>query len=120
MDRIFLETPIFQKEWQEAGLTDEDLKELQGLLLEHPDCGDVIKGTGGIRKIRVGTAGRGKRGGGRVIYKDFAEFQFLVLLYIYRKTDKIDLSNDEKKAMTTAIEKLGGEIARMVGKRGGK
>ena len=64
---IFIETPIFTADVQ-ALLSDEEYARLQDYLVGHPDAGDVIVGTGGLRKIRWTSAGRGKRGGSRVIY----------------------------------------------------
>ena len=68
MKRTFIEVPLFTKKWKELGLTDEDLRDLQNILLQNPKSGDVIQGTGGLRKIRIPMKGRGKSGGSRVIY----------------------------------------------------
>lgn len=70
MKRTFIEVPLFTKKWKELGLTDEDLRDLQNILLQNPKSGDVIQGTGGLRKIRIPMKGRGKSGGSRVIYVD--------------------------------------------------
>lgn len=51
MTRSFIETPTFTSNWNELGLTDEDLRTLQNDLLENPKMGDAIPGTGGIRKF---------------------------------------------------------------------
>ena len=67
MKRTFIEVPLFTKKWKELGLTDEDLRDLQNILLQNPKSGDVIQGTGGLRKIRIPMKGRGKSGGSRVI-----------------------------------------------------
>lgn len=64
---VFVETPIFYKRVQQY-MDDDEYTELQKHLVEHPDAGDVIKHSGGIRKIRWAGSGRGKRGGLRVIY----------------------------------------------------
>lgn len=63
----FIKLPIFTRRIQ-GHLTDDDLRALQGLLFERPRVGAIIPGSGGLRKIRVPMTGRGKRGGGRVIY----------------------------------------------------
>jgi hypothetical protein len=62
---VFVETPIFTKQVVEA-LTDEQYGVLQGSLVARPDAGDLIKGSGGIRKLRWALPGRGKSGGVRV------------------------------------------------------
>ena len=64
---IFIETPIFTKRIQKA-MDDDAYAALQQELVKHPDAGDVIQGSGGIRKVRWGGSGRGKRGGSRTLY----------------------------------------------------
>lgn len=70
MNRTFIEVPLFTRKWKELGLTDENLRDLENILLENPKSGDIIQGTGGIRKIRIPVENKGKRGGGRAIYVD--------------------------------------------------
>ena len=70
MTREFIFTKPFLISWEKMGLDDNDLKQLEEILLENPLKGDVIQGTGGARKLRIQLEGRGKRGGGRVIYLD--------------------------------------------------
>ena len=72
MNRTFIEVPMFTKKWKDLGLTDENLRDLENILLEDSKSGDAIQGTGGLRKIRIpmDNRGKGKRGGGRVIYVD--------------------------------------------------
>ena len=53
--------PEFDRKWTEMGLTDKELKALQEELTINPSKGDVMKGTGGLRKIRIAFEGRGKR-----------------------------------------------------------
>ena len=63
----FVETKLFTRLVQEY-LSDDEYSGLQQALLADPELGSVIPGTGGVRKVRWGVAGRGKRGGIRVIY----------------------------------------------------
>ena len=63
----FVETKLFTKLVQQY-LTDDEYATLQQSLIVNPEAGDVIPGSGGVRKLRWGVAGRGKRGGLRVIY----------------------------------------------------
>jgi mRNA-degrading endonuclease RelE of RelBE toxin-antitoxin system len=63
----FIETKIFTRLVQDY-LTDDEYRELQTMLIEQPEAGDVIPGSGGVRKLRWRAPGRGKRGGYRVIY----------------------------------------------------
>lgn len=68
-------------------------------LAKNPTCGDVMKDTGGVRKVRVGVDGRGKSGGARVIYYFYNETMPLFLYTIYAKNEKANLSAAEKKTM---------------------
>ena len=63
----FIETRLFSRLVQEY-LTDQEYGELQGELIRNPDAGAVVRGSGGVRKLRWATRGGGKRGGYRVIY----------------------------------------------------
>jgi len=63
----FVETKLFTRLVQEY-LSDDDYSKLQQALLADPGAGAIIPGSGGVRKLRWGVAGRGKRGGIRVIY----------------------------------------------------
>ena len=81
---------------------------IQGELLGRLESSPVIPGTGGLRKLRVSNAGRGKgkRGGYRVIYLDMPEMKRTYLLGLYGKGEKADLSQDEKKVLKGLVERL--------------
>lgn len=100
---IFIETPIFTKRLSEL-LDDDSYAALQRGLAESPDMGDLIEGTGGLRKIRVASHGRGKRGGSRVIYYHFVSASQIALLLIYPKNEKDDLTAEERKVLKRIIE----------------
>ncbi|MFT3759338.1 type II toxin-antitoxin system RelE/ParE family toxin [Thauera sp.] len=100
---IFIETPVFTKRLREL-LDDDSYAEFQRTLADRPDMGDVIEGTGGIRKVRIASSGRGKRGGSRVIYYHFVSAAQIALLLIYPKNQKDDLSSDERKALRYIVE----------------
>lgn len=93
----------------EMGLGDSELARLQSLLLMDPEAGDVIQGTGGARKVRIPLEGRGKSGGGRVIYVDVVIREQIYLLMAYPKNVQTDLSQDQKKMMRKLIEIIKGE-----------
>jgi len=81
-------------------LMDEgELDELVDYLAFHPTAGDVIPGSGGIRKLRWKLEGRGKRGGARVIYFFHDMEMPLLLLKVYAKNEQEDLSQDQLKKM---------------------
>ena len=92
---VFIETPIFTADVRVL-LSDEEYARLQEHLVRQPDAGDVITGTGGLRKIRWTSAGKGKRGGSRVIYFHAVAQSQIRMLLIYRKGIKDDLTPKEK------------------------
>ena len=106
MKRTFIEVPSFTRKWHELGLTDDNLRELQALLLEKPKLGDVIQGTAGLRKIRIPLGNRGRRGGGRVIYVDIELKETIYFINVYTKSEKDDLTEEEKKALKTVVKFL--------------
>jgi len=95
---VFVETPIFTADVQ-ALLSNEDYAALQRHLVSQPDVGDVIAGTGGLRKVRWTTVGRGKRGGTRVIYYHVVAQAQIRMILIYRKGIKDDLTSREKAVL---------------------
>lgn len=99
MIRTFKEVPSFVRKWNELGLTDDDLRQLQNILLRNPKLGDAIPDTGGIRKIRIPIDGSGKRGGGRVIYVDIEVKECIYFIDVYSKSEKIDLTYTEKRLL---------------------
>jgi hypothetical protein len=80
----FVETRLFTRLVQ-AYLTDDDYARLQQMLAADPELGEVVSGTGGVRKVRWGVAGRGKRSGIRVIYFFRATQGEIWLLTLYAK-----------------------------------
>lgn len=106
MKRTFIEVPMFTRKWKELGLSDESLRELQNILLEDPRSGDIIQGTGGLRKIRIPLDNTGKRGGGRVLYVDVELKEIIYFINVYTKNEKDDLTEDEKKAFKAVIKIL--------------
>ncbi len=97
-DITITELPPFSKKVAKI-LNPNELAALRGYLAQHPDKGDVIPGTGGLRKLRWATTGKGKRGGARVIYYYFVTGASLFLMTCYKKSDREDLTADEKKQL---------------------
>ena len=104
MTRTFIYTEPFRKCWKAMGLSDRELPLLEEILLKDPQIGDVIEGTGGARKMRIQLSGRGKSGGGRVIYVDIFERKNLYFLFAYPKNVQENLTPDQKKAISKMIE----------------
>ncbi|MBD8637207.1 type II toxin-antitoxin system RelE/ParE family toxin [Stenotrophomonas sp. CFBP 13725] len=99
---IFIETPTFTR-LIKGLLPDEDYSHFQHALAQAPESGDLIEGTGGLRKIRIPLPGRGKRGGARVIYYYFASASHIILLLAYPKSTQDNLTADQKKALRAII-----------------
>jgi mRNA-degrading endonuclease RelE of RelBE toxin-antitoxin system len=102
---VFIESALFTKYLQDY-LNDDEYRELQSFLNEQPDSGDLIQGTGGLRKLRWSqdSKGKGKRGGVRVIYYwQVAEDQ-IYLFTLYSKNEMSDLIDKEKKALKLMLE----------------
>ena len=99
----FRETAWFTKRVLQL-LTDEEYSKLQMRLIEFPDAGDIIKGSGGIRKIRQLAKGKGTRGGARVIYYFAAANQEIYMLDIYAKNEREDLSIEQIRELKRLVE----------------
>ncbi|MDR0807056.1 MAG: type II toxin-antitoxin system RelE/ParE family toxin [Enterobacteriaceae bacterium] len=95
---IFIETPIFTQDCKEL-LSDDEYCTFQQYLADNPTDGDVIQNSGGLRKIRWTSGGKGKRSGVRVIYYYKVDSSHIRLLLIYKKGVKDDLSESEKKIL---------------------
>ena len=80
----FIETKLFTRLVQEY-LSDEEYQELQAFLIEQPEAGSIVPGSGGVRKLRWRAPGRGKRGGYRVIYFARLEQGVIWMLTLYPK-----------------------------------
>lgn len=81
---------------------------LQATLMANPAAGDLIRGPGGIRKIRWAAAGAGKRGGLRVIYYWITRRDHVLLLTMYRESEVSDLTTLEVRVLRALVESLEG------------
>ena len=89
-------------------LTEDERGGIIEMLARNPECGDVIPGTGGLRKVRIRLAGRGKSGGGRVIYFYLNEGMPLFALMVYAKNQAAQLTKAQEKelaAIASGIKK---------------
>src|SRR4051794_28601914 len=100
MKKLFIESSGFTKRVVES-LADHVYADLQNQLMENPESGDVIPGSGGLRKVRVPDPKRrkGKRGGARAVYLHVPEVDWIFLIDLYDKGEKEDLSPGEKKIL---------------------
>lgn len=115
MEWHFVETSIFNRRRSEY-FDDDQFRLLQMFLLVAPEAGAAIPGGGGIRKLRWGRPGSGKRGGLRVVYLQVPEARMVLLLTVYSKSSAPDLSSREI-ADLAAIARTIREEVRQRGKR---
>jgi mRNA-degrading endonuclease RelE of RelBE toxin-antitoxin system len=100
---LFIETPIFTKLIRQT-LPDNDYRKLQGTLLMRPEAGNLIRGGGGLRKIRWKIPGKGKRGGIRVIYYWDKPENTFYMLTVYKKSNQSNLTPNQLKVLRQLIE----------------
>ena len=98
-----IETSTFTRQIA-ALLSDEEYREFQSRLAAGPGLGALIKGGGGIRKIRVAVGSRGKRGGARVIYYWAVRKDLIVLLYAYAKNASADLTSRQVAQLARVVK----------------
>ena len=98
-----VETPLFQKQWP-AYWTEDERGEFAAFLSVTPNAGDVVPGSGGIRKVRWSRAGSGKSGGVRVIYFVRTVQREIVLLTLYAKSRTDNLTGAALKEIRRALE----------------
>lgn len=101
----FIEHPTFTKQI-ESLFSDEEYRRLQHDLAAKPESGDVIPGLAGLRKLRWGSKGKGKRGGARIIYLLIPKPGLVYLFYAYTKGDSTDMSSEQKKRLAKAVEQI--------------
>ncbi len=94
-------------------LSEKERSDLITYLSAHPEAGDIMEGTGGVRKVRWAREGKGKSGGVRVIYFYHSEGMPLYLLTVYGKSEKDNLSAGERNDLAKLVNLL----VRAAGKR---
>jgi hypothetical protein len=103
---VFIELPLFGKYFS---FTDDELAAVQERILDDPRRGDLIPGGRGLRKLRAAVAGRGKRGGARVIYYVREEQDRCYLIFAYAKNDQDDLTAAQLKALAAVMDEEFGD-----------
>lgn len=99
-----IETTIFTKKVNTL-LTEEEYRNLQNTLIQDPEKGKVIRGSGGLRKIRWGISGRGKSSGVRNIYYWIIKKKIILMLLVYSKSEQDNLTSSQLKILKSLIEK---------------
>jgi hypothetical protein len=100
---IFIETSLFSKLLPEY-LTDDEYRALQDYLLKKPDAGDIVRGSGGVRKVRWAPSGRGKSGGIRAIYYWKKSDDEIWMLTLYSKSERATIASHVLKQIAEAIQ----------------
>ncbi len=102
----FVQLDPFPPAWSRMGLGDEDLQALEIAIMTNPTGPPVVKGTGGLRKVRFAPASwnTGKSGAARVFFVFFPEYGLVALIYATRKNEEEELSESSKKAIKQLIE----------------
>ena len=102
---VVVETPTYLKA-AAALFSEAKMADIVTMIASDPDCGDVMQGTGGFRKVRVGRDGMGKRGGARVIYILRNELFPVFLITAYPKNAKDNLSKAERNALKARADEI--------------
>lgn len=100
---IFIEAPVFEEQIH-ALLSHDEYLAFQKMLASNPGAGDLIKGSGGLRKVRWSMQGAGKRGGIRVIYYHVTAVFQIRLLLAYKKGVQDDLTQAQVKVLRQIVE----------------
>lgn len=110
MKRLIIQTEIFSNDLDtlitQNKLLSSDYEDLEKLLCNQPDSGALIPGTGGLRKMRLKSSTKGKRGGFRVCYFDFPEHEQLFFIVIYGKNEQENISQEDKAIFKKLIERI--------------
>jgi len=101
-----IETPSYVRDTKRVGLTEFEREKIIDYLAHNPDAGDEIQGSGGARKIRFPGKGKGKSGGYRVITFYTGKDIPLFLLNIFAKSDKVNLSPQERNELREILSEL--------------
>lgn len=97
------QTPTFDRSAKECGMSDEERHNIVTFIAENPDAGDLIKGTGGARKLRFSLGNKGKSGGVRVVTYFAGEDIPVFLLDVFKKGDKINLTAAERNELKAEL-----------------
>ena len=105
MKALFVELPPFER-WRDSYIDDDAFADLQQLLMQSPEAGVLLPGTGGLRKLRFGDSRRqrGKRGGLRVIYYWWSRGSQFWLFTLYDKGEMSDLTSDQRSQLRAVIK----------------
>ena len=109
MKLTFVQLQTYVSDARRLGLTDEDQQDMEQALLDRPEAGKVMQGTGGLRKLRHAPHHRagGKSGGVRVCYAYFPRFCHVYFIIAFGKNEKENLTATEKREMRSLLREIG-------------
>ncbi len=87
-------------------MSEEQRAQVVEILARDPECGEIMRGTGGVRKVRVALSGRGKSGGARVIYYFHSERLPVFALTVFAKNERANLTQGERNAMAVVVRTI--------------
>ena len=113
MKLTIVQLSTFDADWRRLKLSDDDLRALEGLLLENPEAGPVMSGTGGLRKTRFAPPSRrtGKSGAMRVGYAYFPRNEAVYLVVIFAKNERQNLSPAERNQIKSLLRRIADAMA---------
>ncbi len=108
MDRLFVYSPLIEEVLAEFDNRDDLAKQIEDEILKNPEAGDIVQGTGGLRKIRLADPGRnkGRRGGLRVFFLDLPDKERTHLIYLLKKGEADDISPNEKQILKELVGRI--------------
>ena len=101
---VIIETSIFTRIIKDL-MSDDEYRGLQEALVQRPDSGAIISGSGGLRKIRWQLEGRGKSGGVRIIYYWVVDDEHIRMIYAYPKNKQENLTPAQLKVLKQLVER---------------
>jgi len=102
---LFIEQPIFTRLLVDI-VDDDAYRKFQNELAANPEKGPVVKGSGGLRKVRMGLQGRGKRGGARVLYLWFPRHETIVFYLVYTKGEMENIPAAQMKSIKYEVQRI--------------
>lgn len=100
-----VETAAFARRAEKL-LTSDEYEEMMLFLALHPESGDEMQGTGGVRKVRFRAKGRGKSGGVRIIYYFYDNENPVFAIFLYAKNEQVEMTPEQKKHVTAFAESI--------------
>lgn len=106
------ETSVFSRAAAQAGMTERDVEALKDTLAKDPEQGDLVQGSGGIRKVRVAGRGKGKSGGYRVLTAYLGQDYPVILIGALSKGDRANFTKSEIAILRNMIEQFKGQLGK--------